>query len=131
MKRIILLAIFSLSFSFAKAQCDTVYSVVDTMPQYPGGPRALMEYSLDSMSAGFSCLSELDFRPSRMAIKFTISSIGEVIDVKITKPNDIPNECRKKLESSYYNTKKWEPGKVNGKAVCVEFNYIVSCIKWQ
>lgn len=119
---------------FAKvslAQSDTVilqnkpeaYTVVEEMPEFPGGTSQMMKfiqinsiYPLSMMERGIG---------GKVFIKFIINEIGEMKDVQVIKSSGskvLDDEAKTMMSFM----PKWKPGKQNGIPVSVYYNLPVS-----
>ncbi len=119
---------------FAKvsfAQSDTaslqnrpeVFTVVEEMPEFPGGTSQMMKfiqinsiYPLSMKERGIG---------GKVFVKFIINELGEVKDIKVIKSSGskvLDDEAKTMM--SYMP--KWNPGKQNGNPVSVYYNLPVS-----
>ncbi|MDR1880559.1 MAG: TonB family protein [Tannerellaceae bacterium] len=96
----------------------TVYAVVETMPQFPGGTDALMKfvntnlrYPKEAQEKGIQ---------GRVILTFVINDDGRISDIEVTRGVDplLDAEAVRLIESM----PKWTPGKQRGKDVCVKYN---------
>lgn len=102
---------------------DTVFGVVEEMPEFPGGMRALMDYLKKEIHYPKKCLKE--GIEGRTFINFVVSSTGKIKNVKVTKSSG-----NKKLDKEAVRVVKkmprWIPGKQSGKSVNVRFTLPVT-----
>ena len=102
-----------------KPDNDTVFSVCEEMPEFPGGSEKFMEYLSgnitypeDAKEKGIS---------GRVFIQFVIEKDGSVSNVKVMK--GIGGGCDEEAVRVVKAMPKWKPGKQKGKPVRV--NYIL------
>lgn len=95
---------------------EEVYSVVDVMPEYPGGMDAMIaylgeniKYPKDSHDAGVE---------GKVLVNFIITKDGEVTDVEVMKgvATDLDNEAVRVVKGM----PDWTPGSQDGKNVNVQ-----------
>lgn len=117
----ILLAIWQLTTYNATAQTDTTttkeYTVVEEMPQYPGGKSAMvkyisknLQYPKKAIKAGIE---------GKVLMKFTISRGGDVTNVSVLK--GLSEECDIEAVRVIEAMPQWKPGRQGGKAVNVTY----------
>lgn len=99
-------------------QTQEIYSVVDQMPEFPGGTPALMEFL--SQNINYPASAKEAGISGRVFISFIISDKGDVKDVTIMKGlhADMDNEAVRVIRAM----PKWKPGVHEGKNVNVVFN---------
>ena len=100
-----------------------IYTVVEEMPEFPGGMQQMSKFiqinsrypqSIKDKSIG-----------GKVFLKFVVTETGTVTDVVILKSSGIKElDEEAKIMMSYMP--KWKPGKQNGKEVPVYFNIPVS-----
>jgi protein TonB len=95
----------------------TVYKVVEQMPEFPGGEKALYEwigknikYPQKAMEANKS---------GTVRVSFVVNEDGSISNVEVPKP--IGFDMDKEAIRVVSGMPKWAPGKMNGKAVKVLF----------
>ncbi|MCG8574184.1 MAG: hypothetical protein MI810_04810 [Flavobacteriales bacterium] len=132
MKKVLAITVFFLGFlfqAFGQNSCDSVYTVVDELAEYPGGPPKIMNLVIENSSA---CVQEDETPPSSLYLVFTISEKGELVEIRCQNPdliNDgftscLMDQLKAKMES-------WIPATVSGETVCSEFNLPISCLNWK
>jgi TonB family protein len=128
MNRSIILTLFALlSFNaLLTAQVNladtTAYEFVETMPQFPGGESALLEYMAKQVKYPEFARNKLI--EGRVFVTFVIGSDGSVADAKVVK--DIGGGCGKAALEAVLQMPKWNPGFQKGKAVRVKFTIPVT-----
>lgn len=108
-----------LSSSSDKPDNDTVFSVCEEMPEFPGGSEKFMEY----LSSNIKYPEEAKEKgiSGRVLIQFVIEKDGSVTNVKVMK--GIGALCDDEAVRVVKSMPKWKPGKQEGKPVRV--NYIL------
>ena len=96
---------------------DTVYQVVEQMPQFPGGEKALMEY------IGKNIVYPVEAKEKeiqgRVFINFVIEKDGSVSTVKVLR--GIGGGCDEEAVRAVSSLPKWKPGIQKGKPVRVSY----------
>ena len=89
------------------------YTMVEQMPQFPGGMKALMEYI--STNLRYPEDAKQEKTEGRVIARFTVKEDGSITDVNIIRgvSPSIDAEAVRVLSSM----PKWQPGMQNGKAV--------------
>ena len=122
------------------------YEVVEQMPAFPGGDRALMEYLSSNVKYPVEALEKGE--QGRVIVGFVVEKDGTVSNAKVVKSNkytmaeiEKDGTVVKKLETReesamqtleaealrvVQSMPKWTPGKQKGKAVRVKYNIPVS-----
>ena len=110
-------SLFETLLDVATSKEDTVYQVVDKMPEFPGGEKAMMEflsknivYPEKAKEAGIQ---------GRVFVGFVIEKDGSVSNVKIMK--GIGGECDEEALRVVKSMPNWKPGKKGGKDVRVSY----------
>ena len=98
---------------------DTIFSVCEEMPEFPGGTEKFMEY----LSSNIKYPEEAKEKgiSGRVFIQFVIEKDGSVTNVKVMK--GIGALCDDEAVRVVKSMPKWKPGKQKGKPVRV--NYIL------
>lgn len=96
---------------------DKVYDVVEQMPQFPGGPSALMKYLSDNIS--YPAEAEKKGAQGRVIIAFIVECDGSVSNLKVEKSAEdhLDNEALRLVKSM----PKWTPGRHEGHSVRVKY----------
>ena len=96
---------------------EEVYSVVDTMPQYPGGDSALMTFIARNID--YPIAARMDGVKGKVYVGFVVNSMGKVENIRILRG------IRADLDSASVDVIKkvgdWKPGILNGKNVTVSY----------
>jgi len=105
--------------SFSQApQNDTVYDFVTTMPQYPGGQKAILSYFIENMQ--YPLAAYMNGVSTTAYVNFIVETNGSVSDVVVLKP--IGYGCDQEAIRLVSQMKGWKPGELNGKKVRVRSN---------
>ena len=99
-----------------------VFDVVEQMPEYPGGPSALIEYL--SQNVKYPEDAKQQKIEGRVLATFVVETDGSVSNVEVVKPAfpSLDAEAVRLLLAM----PKWTPGKQNGKVVRVKFTVPIS-----
>ena len=125
MKTATIILILLLSFSFGFTQNNSLTktetlkdsTLVDAMPIYPGGEKALLKYI--SRNIEYPKTARKDKIQGKVYVSFIVNENGIVEDVKILKGirDDINDAAIEVVEEM----PEWTPGKRNGKNAKVQF----------
>lgn len=99
------------------SQNDKLYSVVEQMPAFPGGEKAMMKYISDNLKYPES--AQTNGVQGRIVIRFVVSASGEINDVELMR--GIDDACDQEAIRVVKAMPKWTPGKLNGKEVAVYY----------
>lgn len=117
------LMMFVLLFSFMTSTAQTkkndmVFDVVEVMPQYPGGPIAMLKYIMENIKYPEQAMKE--GIQGRVTVRFIVEKDGSISDVRpVLSVHPLLNKEAVRVVESM---PKWTPGKQNGKPVRVRFN---------
>ena len=94
---------------------EKVYTVVEQMPQYPGGDAALLDDVAKNIR--YPSAAQENGIEGRVIVRFVITKNGSVGDVQVVrgKDPDLDKEAKRVIKT----VKKFSPGIMNGKAVNV------------
>ena len=94
-----------------------IYDVVEQMPMFPGGQKALMEYLADNVR--YPKEMEETCVQGRVIIKFVVEKDGSITDSKVVKSVHpaLDEEALRVVKSM----PKWIPGSQNGERVRVKY----------
>ena len=103
-------------------EVNTVFEVVEQMPQFPGGDAALMQYL--SSHIKYPVIAEENGIQGRVVCTFVVERDGSITDVRVVKSVDpsLDKEAKRVIGSM----PKWIPGKQNGAAVRVKYTVPVT-----
>ena len=101
---------------------NTVYTMVEQMPSYPGGETELMKYILSNLR--YPVAAKNNKIEGKVVCSCVINENGKVTDVKVEKSvdPDLDYEAKRVIE----NMPNWVPGKQNGKACRVKYSLPIS-----
>ena len=105
-----------------KAAGDDVYQVVDEMPQFPGGMKALMDYL--SANVKYPEAAKQAGISGRVTTQFVVGEDGVIRDVKVLR--SVSPELDAEAIRVMNSMPKWEPGKLEGKPVPVRYTVPVN-----
>lgn len=117
------LMMFVLLFSFMTSTAQTkkndmLFSVVEVMPQYPGGQIAMMKYIMENMKYPEQAMKK--GIQGRVVVSFIVEKDGRVSNVRLLR--SVESSLDKEAVRVVKSMPKWSPGKQNGKPVRVRFN---------
>ena len=96
---------------------DTVFQIVEQMPQFPGGEQALMEFVAKSVV--YPEEAKEKNISGRVFVSFVVEKDGSVSNVKVLR--GIGGGCDEEAVRVIKSMPKWEPGKMKGKPVRVSY----------
>lgn len=102
---------------------DEVFTVVETMPEFPGGNQALFKYLLENVRYPV-VTGELRME-GRAIVQFTVYRTGEIVDAEVVRSSGwkpLDNEALRLVNSM----PNWNPGKQRGKPVSVRYTVPVN-----
>lgn len=99
-----------------------IFTVVEQMPMYPGGDAALMGYLRDNIH--YPTVAAENGVQGRVVVGFVVERDGSITDVNILRGVDpsLDREAMRVVKSM----PRWNPGKQNGSAVRVKYQFPVS-----
>ena len=101
---------------------DDIFTVVDQMPEYPGGEEALMQYLADNIKYPEQAVKE--GIEGQVFVGFIIQPTGNVDHIKVLK--GIGGGCDEEAIRVVSEMPNWKPGYEKGVAVMVEYNVPIS-----
>ena len=108
----------SLSPSSDKPVPDSVYNIVDVMPEFPGGAEAMMKYIANNVK--YPEEAKEQGISGRVFVQFVIEKDGSVSNVKVLRR--IGGGCDEEAVRVVKAMPKWKPGMREGKPVRVSYN---------
>ena len=96
---------------------DSIYQIVEEMPQYPGGEKAMMEYVAKNVK--YPQEAKDKEIQGRVFVSFVIEKDGSVNEVKVMR--GIGGGCDEEAVRVIIGMSKWKPGKQDGKPVRVSY----------
>ena len=99
-----------------------VYDVVEQMPSFPGGMKAMMDYLARNIR--YPANAKNDLIQGRVILQFIVDKKGRLSDVKVVKSVEpyLDAEAVRVVKSM----PRWNPGMQNGKAVKVRYTLPVT-----
>ena len=119
LKVTLMMLVLLFSFTTSTAQTkknDMLFSVVEVMPQYPGGQIAMMKYIMENMKYPEQAMKK--GIQGRVAVRFIVEKDGSISDVKPI--HSVHTLLDKEAVRVVKSMPKWSPGKQNGKPVRVQ-----------
>lgn len=115
------LMMFVLLFSFMTSTAQTkkndmLFSVVEVMPQYPGGQIAMMKYIMENMKYPEQAMKK--GIQGRVAVRFIVEKDGSISNVRPI--HSVHTLLDKEAVRVVKSMPKWSPGKQHGKPVRVQ-----------
>ncbi|MBU1369049.1 MAG: TonB family protein [Bacteroidetes bacterium] len=95
-----------------------IFTVVESMPEFPGGPAKMMEYIAKNIK--YPAMARESGIQGRVFVNFVVEPDGSVSNVKILR--GIGGGCDEEAIRVVKSMPKWTPGRQRGKAVRVSFN---------
>ena len=101
---------------------EDAFDVVEQMPEFPGGPKALMDYLMENVKYPKTAF-DADIQ-GRVIAQFVVDKEGTVKDAHVVKSVDpaLDAEALRVIN----NMPKWRPGRQNGKVVNVKYTIPVN-----
>jgi protein TonB len=98
---------------------DSIYSMVDRMPQFQGGQDEMLKWLAKNMKYPEVAIEESS--TATVFVSFIVEASGEIGEITVFKSNNTPfeTEALRLIRSM----PKWEPGVCNKKKVPVKMNY--------
>lgn len=96
---------------------ENVFIAVETMPEFPGGTTAMMEYLSKSVKYPSDALAVKI--TGKVFVSFIINEKGKVTDVKVLR--GIGTSCDKEAIRVVSEMPDWKPGIQNDETVKVKF----------
>lgn len=98
---------------------DTIFDVVDEQAEFPGGMAAMREYLKKNMM--YPAIAKDAGIEGKCYIRFIVNTDGSISDVRVLRGvSDCP-QCDREALRVVKNMPKWAPGKVDGKAVRLNY----------
>jgi len=95
-----------------------IFTVVESMPEFPGGMAALMKYLAENIK--YPSLAKESGIQGRVFINFVVEPDGSISNVKVLR--GIGGGCDEEAVRVVENMPKWKPGMQRGKPVRVSYN---------
>lgn len=109
----------ALFFGFStNVGAQKIYAVVETMPSYPGGEKAMQEFIMNNLK--YPEEAQKKGIQGRVTVRFVVEENGELSNITIIRGLD--SACDTEAVRVIKSMPKWSPGMQNGKNVPVYFN---------
>ena len=95
-----------------------IFTVVESMPEYPGGQVELFKYLSESIR--YPAMAREIGVQGRVFINFVVEPDGSISNVKVLR--GIGSGCDEEAMRVVSEMPKWKPGKQRGRAVRVSYN---------
>lgn len=121
LKVALMMLVLLFSFMTSTAQTkknDMLFSVVEVMPQYPGGQIAMLKYIMENIKYPEQAMKK--GIQGRVVVSFIVEKDGRVSNVRLLR--SVESSLDKEAVRVVKSMPKWSPGKQNGKPVRVRFN---------
>ena len=94
-----------------------IFTVVETMPEFPGGQGALLQYLAKSIK--YPVIAQENGIQGRVSCSFVVNKDGSIVDAEVIRGVDpsLDKEALRVINSM----PKWSPGKQRGKPVRVAY----------
>ena len=97
---------------------DKIWTVVEQVPEFPGGIKALGQYL--SRSLRYPAEARQKNVQGRVYVRFVITQTGEIRELRVLK--GIGSGCDEEAVRVVSQMPNWNPGKQGGKPVSVQYN---------
>lgn len=119
-KLIIILCLLSSKLSAQIKDDTTIYSIVEIMPEFPGGDDALMTFLSKNFLYPIDSTKNENEICGTFLINFIVRKNGLITDLNVLDCNK--NKCFQVANKILKNMPKWKAGKQNGKYVDCSFD---------
>ncbi len=103
---------------------EEVFTIVESMPEFPGGTTKMMEYLRDNVK--YPPAAKANGITGKVFVNFTIGKNGEIRDIKIIR--GVHDLLDKEAIRVVKEMPAWKAGKQRGKPVSVSFNLPINFI---
>ncbi|MFV0544741.1 MAG: energy transducer TonB [Bacteroides sp.] len=96
---------------------QTIFEVVENMPEFNGGQAALMQYLAKNIK--YPTIAQENGTQGRVIVQFVVNRDGSIVDAKVVRSVDpyLDKEALRVINSM----PKWKPGMQRGKPVRVKY----------
>ena len=102
---------------------EVIFKVVETMPEFPGGSKALFKYLSENVK--YPVIAQENGIQGRVICQFSINKDGSIVDVEVVRSGGDPS-LDKEAVRVIKSMPKWNPGKQRGKPVRVKYTVPVN-----
>lgn len=101
---------------------ETIFQVVEQMPEFPGGMSALMQYLGKNIK--YPTIAQENGVQGRVIVQFVVNRDGSIVDPVVVRSVDpyLDKEAIRVIKTM----PKWKPGQQRGKAVRVKYTVPVT-----
>lgn len=103
----------------AVAPENEIFTIVEQMPEFPGGQSALMQYLSSNINYPETC-RKMGVE-GKVYLKFIVDKLGNITNVQVLRGIPDGQLLEKEAIRVVQSMPKWSPGKQLGKAVDVYF----------
>lgn len=97
---------------------DQIFTVVDEMPEFSGGTEVLQNYLIENIN--YPVNAYLNQKEGRVFLTFIVKKSGRISDVRVLR--GIGHGCDEEAVRLIENMPNWNPGKLKGIPVRVQYN---------
>ena len=97
---------------------EVVFVVVETMPEFPGGQQALLNFLSENVQ--YPAFAQEKGIQGRVICQFVVNKDGSIVDVEVVRSGGDPS-LDKEAVRVINSMPKWKPGKQRDKMVRVKF----------
>ncbi len=99
-----------------------IFTVVETMPEFPGGQGALLQYLAKSIK--YPIIAQENGIQGRVSCAFVVNKDGSIVDAEVVR--GVNPSLDKEALRVINSMPKWSPGKQRGKPVRVKYTVPVT-----
>lgn len=103
---------------------EEIFTIVEKMPEFPGGMRALFTYLGSELK--YPAMAKDAHIQGKVYVTFVVDKDGSITNVKVLR--GIGGGCDEEAVKVVEGMPKWEPGKQRNKAVRVQYNLPINFI---
>jgi periplasmic protein TonB len=100
-----------------EAPVEQVYTIVEQMPEFPGGQEELMKFLAKKIK--YPAIAQRMGVEGTVFVNFIVSKEGRIDEVNVVK--GISKECDEEAARVIKSMPDWKPGKQNGRSVPVRY----------
>lgn len=105
------------SVEMTKQQEDSVFRIVEQLPEYPGGVVEFMKWLTKTLQ--YPSSAQRMKVQGTCVVQFIVNTDGSISDIKVKK--SLSKLCDAEALRALYKMPKWKPGKMGGKPVRTQF----------
>ncbi len=99
---------------------EEIFTVVEQMPDFPGGQEGLMKYLSNNIK--YPAFEADNGITGRCVVTFVVERDGSISDVRVLRGVSGGPGCDKEALRVIKSMPSWKPGKQNGRAARVQYN---------